>query len=191
MLLVQHVAHEHNDLAAPSTRMPELVPCAGSASTVSATEIEEALDRLQATEGQEGGLQVVSAFLTPLIAWDPARKRFYTSSKLASLTPEAASKPGHMRARLQMIEQRTLRSEHFRTPALQAAAAAANKVRAVFMAWGMLACPTLVVECKQSTAMGPYSTSSLLRATTKPYMHVWRCSRLQRYDYSQMCLCCS
>jgi hypothetical protein len=90
---------------------------AGTTSTVSADEIVAAVDDLESADGKEHGLQVLDAFATPMIAWDASR--FYTSGRKPSLCPGPDAKPGHLRARLQIAEQRTLRSPQFQAPALR------------------------------------------------------------------------
>lgn len=86
--------------------------------TVSKDTMEAALDTIQAAGLQQGEVEVIDAFEMPVVQWDTARKRFYLPPTKPSLYPAAAGKAKYMAARLQMIEQRVLRSSLFQETAL-------------------------------------------------------------------------
>ena len=86
--------------------------------TVSKADMEAALDTIQAADTQQREVQVINAFEMPVVQWDTARKRFYLPPTKPSLYPAAASKAKYLAARLQMIEQRVLRSSLFQQTAV-------------------------------------------------------------------------
>jgi hypothetical protein len=82
---------------------------------------------------------VINAFSMPLVEWDVPRKRFYLPARKPSLYPEPVAKAKHIAARLQMVEQRTLRSKQFHASAL---GAVSNTTVKVCESWSlhMLSC---------------------------------------------------